>query len=208
MTKLQNLFAQRKNRFRQLLKLLGQSKERPNNHIEFTINLDLFDYSTTWSELCEAMAKQPRTMKIQIMFAVDCSVEFCLMVNTLLAENPKVESHVHTWCSLRDASLLLLLSGNRKTAAWYTWTKLTKLEELRAFENQEEEGEQDLFAAEPRHVSFSSNYASALKVMNAYLPVRALGSRRHDLNGILREFGLLSEEPVYPYQQDRLSFGI
>lgn len=208
MQKLQNLFIQRKNRFRQLLRSFGQSKEKPNDHIEFVINLDLFDYSTTWSGLCEAMAKQPKTMKIQIMFAVDCSVEFCLMVNTLLAQNPKVETHVHTWCSVRDASLLLVLSGNRKTAAWYTFTKLTKLEELRAFERQEDEEEQDLFASEPRHVSFASNYASALKVINAYLPVRALGSHRHDLNGLLREFGLLSAEPVYPYQQNRLSFGI
>lgn len=208
MTKLQNLFAKRKTRFRQLLKSLGQSKERPQEHIDFTIDLGMFDYSTTWAGLNEAFAKNPKTLKVQITFAVDCSVEFVLMVNDLFARNPKVETHVHTWCSLRDASLLLLVSANRKTAAWYTWTKLTKLEELRAFENQEDEEEQDLFAPEPRHVSFASNYANALKVINAYLPVRALGSRRHDLNGLLREFGLLSEEPVYPYQQNRLSFGI
>ena len=208
MQRLQNLFIQRKNRFRQILKSFGQLKERPNDHIDFTINLDLFDYSTTWSGLSEALAKQPKTMKIQIMFAVDCSVEWVLMVNALLAQHPKIETHVHTWCSLRDSSLLLLLSGNRKTAAWYTWTKLTKLEELRAFERQEDEEEQDLFAPEPRHVSFASNYASALKVINAYLPVKALGSHKHDLNGLLREFGLLSAEPVYPYRQDTLSFGL
>lgn len=207
MQKLKNLFTDRKARFRQILKSLGQAKEKPNDHIQFSIDLAMWDYSTTWSGLCEAMAKQPRTMKIQIMFAVDCSVEFCLMVNTLLAENPKVETHVHTWCSLRDASLLLLLSGNRKTAAWYTWTKLTKMDELRAFENREDEAENDLFG-ETRLESFSSNYASALRVINAYLPVRAIGSRRHCINTLLREFGLLSEEPIYPFHQNRLSFSI
>jgi hypothetical protein len=207
MTKLKTLFAQKKNRIRQILKSLGQSKERPNEHIDFTIDLGMFDYSTTWMGLNEAFAKNPKTLKVQITFAVDCSVEFVLMVNELFARNPKVETHVHTWCSLRDASLLMLLSGNRKTAGWYAFTKLTKLEELRAFENQDDEEEQDLFA-EPRHVAFASNYVSALKVIDSYLPVRALGSRRHNICHLLQEYGLLSEPPVLPYAPNRQSFAL
>jgi hypothetical protein len=207
MTKLKTLFAQKKNRIRQILKSLGQSQQRPQEHIDFTIDLGMFDYSTTWIGLNEAFAKNPKTLKVQITFAVDCSVEFVLMVNELFARNPKVETHVHTWCSLRDASLLLLLSGNRKTAGWYAFTKLTKLEELRAFENQDDEEEQDLFA-EPRHVAFASNYASALKVIDSYLPVRALGSRRHNICHLLQEYGLLSEPPVLPYAPNRQSFAL
>jgi hypothetical protein len=207
MQKLPALFAQKKNRLRQILKSLGQSKERPNEHIDFTIDLALFEYSTTWMGLNEAFAKNPKTLKLQITFAVDCSVEFVLMVNELFARNPKVMTHVHTWCSLRDASLLLLLSGNRKTAAWYAWTRLTKLEELRAFENQEER-EEDLFAPEPRSVSFGNNYAAALKVIDSYIPAAAIGGRRHNICHLLREYGLLSEEPVYPFRQNTLSFGL
>jgi hypothetical protein len=207
LTILKTLFAQKKNRIRQILKSLGQSQQRPQEHIDFTIDLGMFDYSTTWIGLNEAFAKNPKTLKVQITFAVDCSVEFVLMVNELFARNPKVETHVHTWCSLRDASLLLLLSGNRKTAGWYAFTKLTKLEELRAFENQDDEEEQDLFA-EPRHVSFASNYASALKVIDSIIPVRAVGSRRHNICHLLQEYGLLSEPPVLPYAPNRQSFAL
>jgi hypothetical protein len=207
MTKLQNLFAQKKNSIRQFIKSLGQAKERPNEHIDFNVDLALWDYSTAWSGLCEAMAKQPKTMKIQLTFCVNCSVEWVLMTNLLLAENPKVVTHVHTYCNLNDAALLLLLSGNRKSASWWATTRLTKLEELRAFENQDDEEEQDLFA-EPRHVAFASNYASALKVIDSYLPVRALGSRRHNICHLLQEYGLLSEPPVLPYTPNRVSFGL
>lgn len=208
MQKLQNLFAQRKNRFRQLLKSFGQSKERPNDHVSFTIDLAMWDYSTAWLGLREAMAKQPRTMKINLIFCVNMSVEWALMVNLLLAENSKVETHVHSYCNLNDAALLVLLSGNKKSASWWATTRLTKLEDLRAFENEQDEEEQDLFGPEPRLTSFRNNYTNALKVIDSYLPVRALGSRRHNICELLREFGLLSEEPIYPFQQNRLSFSI
>jgi hypothetical protein len=207
MHKLQTLFAQKKDRLRQILKSLGQSKERPNEHIDFTIDLGMFDYSTTWAGLNEAFAKNPKTLRVQVVWATDISPEACLMINDLFARHPNVETHVHTHSSLRDASLLLLLSGNRKSAAWYSWTRLTKLEELRAFENQDDEEEQDLFA-EPRHVAFASNYASALKVIDSYLPVRALGSRRHNICHLLQEYGLLSEPPVLPYAPNRQSFAL
>lgn len=208
MQKLQNLFTKKKDRFRQLLKSFGQSKEQPNDHIQFTIDLAMWDYSTAWLGLSEAMAKQPRTMKINLIFCVNVSVEWALMVNLLLAENSKVETHVHTVCNLNDAALLLLLSGNKKSASWWATTRLTKLEDLRAFENEQDEEEQDLFGPEPRLTSFRNNYTNALKVIDSYLPVRSLGSRRHNICHLLREYGMLSEEPVYPFRQDTLSFGL
>jgi len=194
---LKNLFSRNENRLFQFLESrIPDNDERPNE-IQCVVDLSLFDYSTCWQQLCEAVKKKPERLRIDISHATDISCEFALMFHSLLSRHPEIETHTHLWCSVRDSALLLALSGRKRTVEWYTWTRLTKIEDVRNFRPEPEE-ETDLFA-EPREVSFSKNYSAALQVINSYLPVRSLGSRRHSLPHLLAEYRLLSEPSIYPF---------
>jgi len=205
MQKLQALFAQKKNRLRQIIKSFAKNPPTTDAIECVVVDISFFDYSTCWQHLCEAVKKKPKKLRIEISHATDISCEFALMFNSLLSRHPEIETHTHLFCSVRDAALLLPLSGQKRTVEWYTWTKLTKIEEVRNFRPESEE-ETDLFA-EPREISWATNYAAALQVINSYIPIQAVGNRRHSLPHLLAEYGLLSEPPVYPFPQSNAVFG-
>jgi hypothetical protein len=202
---LKNLFSRKKNRLFQPLESRIPSKDEMSNEVQCVVDLSLFDYSTCWHQLCEAVKKKPERLRIDISHATDISCEFALMFHSLLSKHREIETQTHLWCSVRDAALLLPLSGQKRTVEWFTWTKLTKLEELRNFRPDPEE-QTDLFA-EPREISFATNYAAALQVINSYIPIQAIRNRRHSLPHLLAEYGLLSEPPVYPFPQSKAAFG-
>lgn len=71
MQKLKNLFSRKKNHLFQPLNSRIPDKDERLNEIQCVVDLSLFDYSTCWQQLCEAVEKKPKRLRIDISHATD-----------------------------------------------------------------------------------------------------------------------------------------
>jgi hypothetical protein len=156
------------------------------------------NYVEQIAELKRVLAKQPRTLQIEIVGTGEISADAALRFRTALMErSPKTRVVTNAHSTIQGGSVLLWLLGDTRTirddARLYlrrsTWSEEDELQENGA---PEEPAYRDSYATTDPD---EGDYARVLQIINEYLPVNEMAGRLIGVP-VLRQFGLIENEKV------------
>ena len=156
------------------------------------------DYVERIADLERALAKKPRTLRIELVGAGEIPADVALRFRAALMErSPRTRIVTNAHSSLQGGSVLLWLLGDSRTIRedarlYFRRTTWSEEDEVRENGGEDEPVYRDSYSAiDPDE----GDYARVLEIINAFLPVKEMAGR---LIGtpVLRQFGLIENDTV------------
>jgi hypothetical protein len=156
------------------------------------------DYVERIADLERALAKKPRTLRIELVGAGEIPADVALRFRAALMErSPRTRIVTNAHSSLQGGSVLLWLLGDSRTIRedarlYFRRTTWSEEDEVRENGGEDEPVYRDSYSAiDPDE----GDYARVLEIINEFLPVKEMAGR---LIGapVLRQFGLIDNEKV------------
>jgi hypothetical protein len=156
------------------------------------------NYVERIADLERALAKKPRTLRIELVGAGEIPADVALRFRAALMERSRrtrIVTNAHS--SLQGGSVLLWLLGDSRTIRedarlYFRRTTWSEEDEVRENGGEDEPVYRDSYSAiDPDE----GDYARVLEIINEFLPVKEMAGR---LIGapVLRQFGLIENEKV------------
>jgi hypothetical protein len=156
------------------------------------------NYVERIADLERALAKKPRTLRIELVGAGEIPADVALRFRAALMErSPRTRIVTNAHSSLQGGSVLLWLLGDSRTIReearlYFRRTIWSEEDEVRENGGEDEPVYRDSYSAiDPDE----GDYARVLEIINEFLPVKEMAGR---LIGapVLRQFGLIDNEKV------------
>ena len=158
------------------------------------------NYVERIADLERALAKKPRTLRIELVGAGEIPADVALRFRAALMErSPRTRIITNAHSSLQGGSVLLWLLGDSRTiredARLYfrrtTWSEEDVVQENGVWKDDEPAYRDSYSPIDPDE----GDYARVLEIINEFLPVKEMAGR---LIGapVLRQFGLIENEKV------------
>src|ERR1051325_5140820 len=156
------------------------------------------NYVERIADLERALAKKPRTLRIELVGAGEIPADVALRFRAALMErSPRTRIVTNAQSSLQGGSVLLWLLGDSRTIRedarlYFRRTTWSEEDEVRENGGEDEPVYRDSYSAiDPDE----GDYARVLEIINAFLPVKEMAGR---LIGtpVLRQFGLIEDDKV------------
>jgi len=161
------------------------------------------NYVEQIAELKRVLAKEPRTLQIEIVGTGEIPADSALRFRAALMErSPKTRIVTNAHSTLQGGSVLLWLLGDTRTirgdARLYfrdtTWSKDDEVQVNGVWKDQEPAYRDSYSTVDPDE----GDYAKVLEIINEYLPVKEMVGRLISVP-VLRQFGLIENEKVDDY---------
>jgi hypothetical protein len=156
------------------------------------------NYVERIADLERALAKKPRTLRIELVGAGEIPADVALRFRAALMErSPRTRIVTNAHSSLQGGSVLLWLLGDSRTIRedarlYFRRTTWSEEDEVRENGGEDEPVYRDSYSAiDPDE----GDYARVLEIINEFLPVKEMAGR---LIGapVLRQFGLIENDTV------------
>ena len=156
------------------------------------------NYVERIADLERALAKKPRTLRIELVGAGEIPADVALRFRAgLMEHSPRTRIVTTAHSSLQGGSVLLWLLGDSRTIRedarlYFRRTTWSEEDEVRENGGEDEPVYRDSYSAiDPDE----GDYARVLEIINEFLPVKEMAGR---LIGapVLRQFGLIENEKV------------
>lgn len=167
-----------------------------NDKVEVLINFsNQFSHDDIYSNLKDAMSKNPSALEIDLVGLGNLSQDLCLSLWYLLtSKDPK--THLVVCCNgnLIDGEVLVLLAADEKKIRPKTWMEISSLKKYEAMDFSRRNWSSKQFGSQHDEPFFITDYRNVFEVMNQYLPCELLSKGRVDIESTFREYGLLNNQ--------------
>lgn len=178
-----------------------RSRRRPQlRRFELRLAYGQFYYLDRIPQLERALARQPRTLQLDLVGTSEIPADLALLLRAvLLARSPRTRLVTHARSSLHNGAVLVWLLGEERRIredACLFFRRANLPENAEARENEPWRGEEAAYADSDSELDpDEGHHARMLQAINEYLPVSELAGRFIGLP-VLRQFGLVENEPV------------